>query len=186
MSKDLRLFLSQILTRPHQVVAIAPSSEALCAEMARGLDPEGGAVIELGAGTGNITRAILAAGIAPEAIHSIEMNPVFCDHLRARHPKVNVHEMSACDVADLGLRNVQAVISGLPLLSMPEAVQRAIVAGSFACLAPNEPYVQFTYGPMPPILSSLRRDLGLTWDQSGVVWKNLPPARVYRFRQSLH
>jgi phosphatidylethanolamine/phosphatidyl-N-methylethanolamine N-methyltransferase len=98
---DFALFMGQLARRPHQVVALAPSSRFLCAEMVAELDPDGGPVIELGAGTGNITRAILGRGIAPEHLHSIEMNPEFCDRLRARFPGLNVHQMSAGDVGDL-------------------------------------------------------------------------------------
>jgi phosphatidylethanolamine/phosphatidyl-N-methylethanolamine N-methyltransferase len=83
---DFALFMGQLARRPHQVVALAPSSRFLCAEMVAGLDPEGGPVIELGAGTGNITAAILGRGIAPKDLHSIEMNPEFCDRLRTRFP----------------------------------------------------------------------------------------------------
>jgi phosphatidylethanolamine/phosphatidyl-N-methylethanolamine N-methyltransferase len=53
---DFALFMGQMARRPHQVVGLAPSSRFLCAEMVAGLDPDGGPVIELGAGTGNITR----------------------------------------------------------------------------------------------------------------------------------
>lgn len=178
---DTALFLGQLLRRPHQVVALAPSAPGLCAEMTRELDPARGPVLELGAGTGNITRAILAAGIAPEACHSIEMNPDFCDRLCARFPGLNVHRMSAGDCGTLPLREVQAVISGLPLLSMPLALQRAIFEGAFKLLAPGGDFVQFTYGPKPPLARALREDLGLTWRASGKIWWNMPPARVYRF-----
>ncbi len=183
MSSDFRLFMTQLLRRPHQVVALAPSSRGLCAEMAAELDPEGGPVIELGAGTGNITAAILAAGIAPEDCHSIEMNPEFCDRLRARFPGLNVYQMSAGDCGALPVENVQAVVSGLPLLSMPTALQRDILTGFTQKVKPGGTYVQFTYGPKPPVTRTVREALGLTWRRSHKIWWNAPPARVYRFQQ---
>jgi phosphatidylethanolamine/phosphatidyl-N-methylethanolamine N-methyltransferase len=178
---DLALFLGQLLRRPHQVVALAPSSRYLCAEMAAGIVPGAGPVIELGAGTGNITQAILARGVAPADLHSIEMNPEFCDRLRARFPGLNVHCMSAGDVGQLPVDKAQAVVSGLPLLSMPLALQRDILGGTFARLRPDGTYVQFTYGPKPPVARPVREELGLDWRVSDKVWWNLPPARVYRF-----
>lgn len=181
MPRDLSLFVSQILTRPHQVVALAPSSAALCTEMAREVDPAAGPVIELGAGTGNITAAILDRGLAPDQLHSIEMNPAFCRHLRDAFPGVHVHEMSAGDLDVLPVENAQAVISGLPLLSMPTALQRAILTGTFRRLRQGGSYVQFTYGPKPPVTRQVREELGLSWRRSGKIWWNLPPARVYRF-----
>lgn len=182
-TSDFALFLGQVLRKPHQVVALAPSSAALSAEMAAGLDPAGGPVIELGAGTGTITRAILDRGIAPENLHAIEMNPEFCDRLRARFPGITVHRMSAGDCGRLPVEGAQAVVSGLPLLSMPLALQRDILTGFLAKVRPGGPFVQFTYGPKPPVARALREELGLDWQVSRKIWWNMPPARVYRFVQ---
>jgi phosphatidylethanolamine/phosphatidyl-N-methylethanolamine N-methyltransferase len=183
-SSDFALFMGQLLRKPHQVVALAPSSRGLCAEMVAGIDPNGGPVIELGAGTGNITRAILDTGLPPEHLHSIEMNPEFCDRLRARFPGVTVHRMSAGDCGDLPVEQVQAVVSGLPLLSMPTALQRDILTGFAAKIRPGGDYVQFTYGPKPPVTKTVRDELGLSWRKSRTIWWNMPPARVYRFTQN--
>jgi phosphatidylethanolamine/phosphatidyl-N-methylethanolamine N-methyltransferase len=180
-SSDLALFLGQVLRRPHHVVALAPSSPRLCAEMAAQLDPSRGPVIELGAGTGTITQAILARGIAPQSLHCIEMNPEFCARLRARFPGLHVHQMSAADVATLPVEGAQAVVSGLPLLSMSPALQDDILRGSFSRLASGGQFVQFTYGPKPPVQRTLRETLDLVWQVSDKIWWNLPPARVYRF-----
>lgn len=177
------LFMGQLFKKPHQVVALAPSSEALCGEMVAELDPEGGPVIELGAGTGNITRAILATGLPADQLHSIEMNPEFCTHLRTNFPGIHVHEMSAGDCGDLPVENVQAVVSGLPLLSMPLPLQRGILGGFAKKVRAGGTYVQFTYGPKPPVARAVREELNLVWRYSHKIWWNIPPARVYRFAQ---
>lgn len=153
--------------------------------MAAGLRGDAGPVIELGAGTGNITQAILARGVPPQDVHAIEMNPDFCALLRDRFPGIHVHQISAGDVATLPVRGAQAVVSGLPLLSMPLELQRAILTGSFQCLRPGAGFVQFTYGPKPPIARGLRDDLALRWQVSPKIWWNMPPARVYRFTQAI-
>jgi phosphatidylethanolamine/phosphatidyl-N-methylethanolamine N-methyltransferase len=119
-------------------------------------------------------------------LHSVEMNPNFCTHLRESFAGVNVHHMSACDLDKLGLNNVQAVISGLPLLSMPIGVQRDILNGSFNSLAPEGSFVQFTYGPNPSVNADLRKEMALSWTCSDKIWRNLPPARVYRFTRPMH
>lgn len=183
-SSDFALFMGQLLRKPHQVVALAPSSKGLCAEMAAELDPAKGPVVELGAGTGNITQAILDAGIAPEDCHSIEMNPDFCDRLRSRFPGLNVHQVSAGNCGDLDVRGVQAIVSGLPLLSMPTQLQRDILTGFTKLVVPGGSYVQFTYGPKPPVTAVVRDELGLIWRKSDKIWWNMPPARVYHFTQT--
>ena len=181
MSNDLSLFLRELIRKPHQVVALAPSSVALARAMVEELKPGAGAVLELGAGTGKITEAILDRGIAPQDLHLVEMNPEFCAHLRARFPGVDVRQMSAGEIGNLPLTNVQAVVSGLPLLSMPVSLQRAILTGACTLLGPGGTYTQFTYGPAPPVARAVREELALKWRASGKIWWNLPPARVYRF-----
>lgn len=183
-SSDFALFMGQLLRKPHQVVALAPSSKGLCAEMAAELDPNGGPVVELGAGTGNITQAILDAGIAPENCHSIEMNPEFCERLRTRFPGLNVYQMSAGDCGDLPVQAAQAVVSGLPLLSMPTQLQRDILTGFTKLVRPGGDFVQFTYGPKPPATAVVLEELALHWRKSDKIWWNMPPARVYRFSQN--
>ncbi len=186
MSGDLGLFLSQLIRKPHQVVALAPSSRALAAEMAATLDPDGGPVIELGAGTGKITRSMIERGISAQSIHAIEMNPVFCDRLRTNFPGLNVHQNSAADVGNLPVERVQAVVSGLPLLSMPFDLQKSILSGTFAKIGAEGRFIQFTYGPKPPIKAEILAAMGLNWSTSRKIWGNLPPARVYRFSRPMN
>jgi phosphatidylethanolamine/phosphatidyl-N-methylethanolamine N-methyltransferase len=64
---------------------------------------------------------------------------------------------------------------------MPLDLQRAILGGTFARVRPGGTYVQFTYGPKPPVAKAVREELGLDWRVSARIWRNLPPARVYRF-----
>lgn len=184
MPRDLRIFLGQLFRKPGEVVALAPSSQALAREMCRSLSPATGRVAELGPGTGKITRAILAAGVAEENITGFELNPTFVDTLQDEFAQADMRHAPAQDVGTLPKGQIDAVISGLPLLSMPVEVQRAIVEGTFAVLKPGGVFVQFTYGPVPPIAQCLREGLKLSWTKSDKVWGNLPPARVYTFRQS--
>jgi len=181
---DFGLFMGQLVRKPRQVVALAPSSRALCAEMVAEIDPGAGPVIELGAGTGNITRAILARGLPAADLHSIEMNPEFCDRLRRRFPGVTVHCRSAGNIDTLPVDRAQAVISGLPLLSMPLPLQRDILRGFTEKVPPGGDFVQFTYGPKAPVARPVRQEAGLIWRRSRKIWWNMPPARVYRFRRA--
>jgi phosphatidylethanolamine/phosphatidyl-N-methylethanolamine N-methyltransferase len=184
MSADFALFRRRLLQNPRQVSAIAPSSRALARAMANGLGPASGRVVEFGPGTGSLTRAILAAGVAPHDLTLFELDPAFADHLRQAFPGTTLHLCGADTAADHISPGVGAVVSGLPLLSMPEPVCHAIVSAAFAILAPGAPYIQFTYGPKPPIPANTIEALGLTVEQGPKIWTNLPPARVYRFRQT--
>ena len=180
----LGLFLGQMLRRPGYTGALAPSSTGLARMMVRDLGPETGAVVELGGGTGKITEAILGRGIAPERLTVIESNRVFADILRARFPGVQVLEWDAGRIAEVPLDDVGAVVSGLPMLSIPVRAQRQIVEGAFRLMRPGGILVQFTYGWRCSVAPEIRAALGLSWDVSPRVWRNLPPARVYRFRRA--
>ena len=186
MTSDLALFMRQMLRRPHEVVALAPSSAELARAMAADVGPQTGRVVEFGAGTGKITRAILDRGVAPHDLTLFEMNPDFVDRLRATFPGVTVHCAGAQDVTQFCLPGVGAVISGLPLLSMSNPLQQAIVGGAFAVLRDGGPYVQFTYGPRPPVAEPVQHALGIHPTRGPKVWGNLPPARVYTFRHQPH
>lgn len=183
MAQDTLLFLRQLLTSPRQISAIAPSSRWLARAMAQGLGPQTGRVVEFGPGTGQLTRGILAAGVAPADLTLFEMDAEFGSHLRATFPGVTVNVAPAQASTRLE-PGVGAVVSGLPLLSMPLELQRAIVAAAFTILAPGAPYIQFTYGPRPPIRPEIIAELGLKVEYGPQVWLNLPPARVYRFRKA--
>lgn len=184
MSNELVLFLRQLARKPVQTSAIAPSSAMLARAMAVGLGPETGRVVEFGPGTGVFTRAILARGVRPADLTLFELNPEFAAHLRSAHPDVTLHQAGAQTVAQVCAPGVGAVISGLPLLSMPREVCRAIVGGAFEVLRVGGRMVQFTYGPTPPIGPELLAELGLKAVRRTKVWLNLPPATVYVFTRA--
>lgn len=185
LQSGLPLFLGQLIRSPHKISAIAPSSVALARRMASELPSDrSGPVVELGAGTGKITQALLDAGVAAQDLHAFELNEEFVDNLHRKFPDIHVHHNMAQDMGKLGLDNVRAVVSGLPFLSMPGSVQLAILRASFAAMGPDGVYIQFTYGPKSPVQERVADALSLTFTKSETIWGNLPPARVYAFRRT--
>ena len=174
------LFFRQLLSRPKQISAIAPSSRGLARAMAAGLKP-GDRVVEFGPGTGVLTKAILATGVKPTALTLFEFNPDFVAHLRTAFPGVTVLNEGAQTAAAHVAPGVNAVVSGLPLLSMPLEIRESIVKAAFDILAPDGAYYQFTYGPRPPVSDAQIAGLGLKVEQTARILFNLPPARVHRF-----
>ncbi len=183
MSSDLALFRRRLLRNPKQISAIAPSSRALATAMTDGLGPHTGRVVEFGPGTGRLTRAVLDRGIAPHDLTLFEMDAEFGHHLRKKFPSVHVYIGPAQDCTRKVAKGVKAVISGLPLLSMPVGLRRDIVMAAFSILAPGAPMIQFTYGLRAPLPAELIEELSLSVEVGALVWANLPPARVFRFRR---
>lgn len=179
--KHTTTFFGQLLRNPKRISAVAPSSSGLAQQMVSQITPQTRQVVELGPGTGKITGFILKAGITPQNLTVLEMNPQFCALLRDHFPQTNIVEGDAQDIAKTGLEAVDMVISGLPLLSIPVEVQKNIVTGAFDLLQPGGKYVQFTYGPKPPIAAEILECLGLEWKTLPKIWRNLPPATTYVF-----
>ncbi|MBN8889747.1 MAG: hypothetical protein J0H91_05580 [Rhodospirillales bacterium] len=90
------LFFRRWMENPLRMGSIVPSSPALCrrvvAQTVRGPDE---AMLELGAGTGVISRALLAAGLPPERLFVVEIVPAMAAHLRRVLPGANVIEGDA-------------------------------------------------------------------------------------------
>jgi len=183
------LFLKRWLRQPLAVGAVVPSGRLLTEAMARvtveSLAGREGLIIELGAGTGEVTRALLAAGIAAERLALIERDPEMAAFLRRHFSGPRIIEGDAARLPQLlernGIERVAAVVSSLPLLSLPSDVVHGIVHGVFAALPRGAALVQFTYGPSPPVPENLRDSLHLVGTRGRRIWRNVFPAVVWTF-----
>lgn len=185
MAANISLFLGQMLRRPAQVVAIAPSSAAVARKMTEGLEHTTGPVVEIGPGTGSFTRAILKRGVARERLTLLETNPEFCKALTREFPGVTVLNRPAQEIREIGLSDIGAVISGVPVLARPQ-IQREVLGRAFDVMSPRGFFTQITYAPNSPVSEEMQVELGIFARHRGIVWNNLPPARVYEFRRQTH
>jgi phosphatidylethanolamine/phosphatidyl-N-methylethanolamine N-methyltransferase len=180
------LFLGQWLRAPLQTGAVLPSGSALVKSIARELDPQGeGLVVELGPGTGAVTKALLDRGVRPERLVLVERNAEFAALLRRRFPEVAVLRADASDLdrvlADAGFGYAQDIVSSLPLRSLPFSVQRRVLRSAFRVLVPGGRLLQFTYGFSSPVHPVLQERLRLTGHSVSRVLFNLPPAVVWSY-----
>lgn len=183
-------FIKSFLRRPGQVGAIAPSSDRLAAEMVAWFDWDKiRNVVEYGPGTGVFTRAILER-LHPEAkFFAIERSPELYDLLTRRFPHADICEDSVENVEQLcqqrDMPHVDAVICGLPWASFPESLQDSCLTALGRVLVPNGQFATFAYwqGLLLPAAHRFRSKLDNYFDQittSRTVWRNLPPAFIYR------
>ncbi len=189
--KNLRLddevhFLRSWMEKPLATGAVTPSGKPLARAMASYVDPDlDGKVIELGPGTGAVTAAIVEQGIDPERLVLVEFNPSFCALLRARYPEATVVQGDAYAIRRLAgsliRRPAAAVVSSLPLFTKPMKFRLRLVNDAFNLMHPGAPFIQFTYAVVPPIPKELE---GATTECSERIWLNLPPARVWVYRQA--
>jgi phosphatidylethanolamine/phosphatidyl-N-methylethanolamine N-methyltransferase len=189
--KTLRLddevhFLRSWMEKPLATGAVTPSGKPLARAMASFVDPDlDGKVIELGPGTGAVTAALVEQGVDPERLVLVEFNPSFCRLLRARYPEATVVQGDAYAIRRLAgsliRRPAAAVVSSLPLFTKPMKFRLRLVNDAFNLMHPGAPFIQFTYAVVPPIPKELE---GATTECSERIWLNLPPARVWVYRQA--
>lgn len=181
----------QWLRDPLRTASVMPSSRELAAAMLAELPANTRRVIELGGGTGALTRALLAHGIRGDALLVLELNEELHAHLHVRFPQVRVLlgdaqqlPVMAAESGFLGQGPADAIVSGLGLLSMPRETQAAILAAAFSCLRAGGRFVQFTYGPQAPVADEVARNLGLQVRRGNFVLRNVPPATVYVYTRA--
>lgn len=182
-------FFKLWLRSPGDMGAVIPSGRALARAMAEQIDAsDRRAVVELGGGTGSITRALLEIGIAPEKLVVVERENSLCRILRKRFPAVTVIEGDACDLRNLldqsGVGPIQSIVSGLPLLLIHPETRREIFDQAFSCLPEDGSFLQFTYGRGAPLPSKIQENLSLQSTRLERIYSNLPPAALWRFQRT--
>ncbi|MEG6508107.1 phospholipid methyltransferase [Methyloligella sp. 2.7D] len=180
---DFSHFFRSWLSDPLRVAAVAPSGDALARVMTKEILSLDGPILELGPGTGVFTRALLAQGVPESELTLIEAGDEFVTMLEGRFPQARILRMDAAHIGRQPLfeeASVAAVVSGLPLLSMPPRKVFPILLGAFGYLREGGAFYQFTYGPRCPIPKPMLERLGLRASKVGRAMLNLPPATVYR------
>jgi phosphatidylethanolamine/phosphatidyl-N-methylethanolamine N-methyltransferase len=176
------LFFRRWLANPLQMGSIVPSSPALCKRIvAQTHVASDQIVLELGAGTGVISRALIESGLAPERLFVVEIVPDMGRHLRAALPGTRVIEGDARSLPQLippeYHGRIGTVVVGIPLVLLPLAEQRRFIA-AIEAVAPGIGFILYSYCVTSP----------LPWKKHGLVPKreawtplNFPPASVWRY-----
>ena len=180
--QSLALFGKELIDNPREMGAACPSSPQLARRIARLVARQpGGHVLELGAGTGAITHALLRAGVAPERLLPVERSARLTEHLRKRFPQLNIIHGDARSLRELAgalpakaRQGITHIVSSLPLRSLPPQDVEQILEGVRAVLGSEGLFIQYTYA----IGRGTASASGLHWCGRAVVWLNLPPARV--------
>jgi phosphatidylethanolamine/phosphatidyl-N-methylethanolamine N-methyltransferase len=185
--------LSAFAKSPIRTGALAPCSRHLAHALTfdTGLD-SARTVVELGPGTGAVTAAIERRVGSDTRVVAIEVNPDLARALAARFPRVEVvndYAERICEVLrDLGCTHADSIISGLPWSLIRSDQQELLMGAVLRCLRPQGLFSTTAYvsGKLFPAGRRFRRLLALHFarvDTGSIVWRNLPPAVVYRCRK---
>jgi phosphatidylethanolamine/phosphatidyl-N-methylethanolamine N-methyltransferase len=182
--KDFFLFLGKFVRHGTAIASLAPSSPWLSRATVRNVDwSNAKVVVELGAGTGPITKVLAEQAPAGCTVIVLERDPDFARLLKERFQHLSHFEIIEGDVRDLarmlderGIRQVDYVISGLPVPSFPKDLQRDLFRVVRQILAPGGTYNQIT--EMPWVYWRFYRkffdDVKFAFEP-----RNFPPAGAY-------
>jgi len=173
-------FFAEYLKNIRSIGSVVSSSRFLAAKMVKAIDPNAGVVVEFGGGHGVVTEAILKRLGPNSRLIVFETNNRFFEHLSLlKDARLRVIHDSAETLPqylkELGITQVDCIVSGLPFTSLPSALGERILRVVLSALAPDGTFAQFQYS-----LFSLR-DLRKLFQTVtvGFTFLNIPPAFVY-------
>jgi phosphatidylethanolamine/phosphatidyl-N-methylethanolamine N-methyltransferase len=178
------LFLYEAIMHPSRVGALFPSSKRLANNLVQQVSKNpSGLVVELGAGTGAITTALLNQKRSFHQLIVVERSAKLANHLIQCFPELSIIQGDACQLHKLINKftssPIQAIVSSLPLRTLSPSTIEKIGIEINQVLIKGGLYIQYTYSlwgkPLCP--SSKLKLVKQLW-----VWQNLPPARIDVFR----
>lgn len=177
------IFLKRLIRNPRSLGAIVPSSKQLARFICNHIHyNEADYLVEIGAGTGRFTRALLQFGVPASHLIVIELDPELVQYLRANFPTVTVIQGDATSLASLlpleAKGRIRTIISGIPMVNLPKKIQKGIMDACFDVLTEEGSVLQFTYGFISPISV---KGFGLYGKKLGRVMQNIPPATIWRY-----
>ena len=183
MRGDYALLFGLWLQKPLQIAAVTPSSRRFACVMAELVDfDRPGPVLELGAGTGSLTRGLLCAGCPTERLIAMEREPRLAAALQRSFPGIRTIVGDATDLPEhltrLGIDRLCAVVSSLPIKWFSLSEQRQVVEPCRARLGPHGRFLQMTNAFSSPIA---KRPLGIAGRPVAWVWRNLPPSQIWAY-----
>ena len=184
---DREIFFRHWLRNPLGIGALLPSGAKVARGMARELSLDRpGAVLELGGGTGSVTRGLLEAGCPRERLVVIEREPDLARYLERRFAGLKVICGDACDTGALlqaaGIEHLATVVSSLPIKWFPLDAQRALLDACFSRLGPGGSFVQLTNALASPIPAGA---FGLAGEEVVRIWAHFLPTQIWRYRRPM-
>ncbi|MDQ6788379.1 MAG: methyltransferase [Acidobacteriota bacterium] len=179
-------FLQAFLKNPAKVGAIAPSSPELAREMVEDIEPDAdNIVLELGVGTGAITKFVQDIVPDEKSYLGIELDRDLVKLLRRNFPALKIVRGNACEAFSLyqktNFGKVGFIICCLPFVSIPNEVGERILqqVDKFmeqGCTFRTFQYAHGYYFPSAIKLREHMRDRYGKAKKSPLIMKNMPPA----------
>lgn len=179
------LFWRRIFRYPAKIGAVCPSSRFLANKMVSLLPEKIETLLELGAGTGAITRKLYQTDYKQLVI--FEYDSQFCDHLKKHYPgAIVINDTIECLNQYRQIQHwpvVNAIVSSIPLLNFSKSVKIQILTELLAVMPVGGTLVQFTYGINNPAVDMTSDWHNAVETSAHKVWLNIPPATVWCYQK---
>lgn len=185
-------FLQAFLKNPLKVGSIAPSSPELAQKMVEDIRPRNNSVVlELGVGTGAITKFLQEITLDEESYLGIELDKTLVKSLNEKFPDLKIIRGNACNLAAIHkktkLGKVGYIISCLPFVSIPNDVGEKILSEidkfmEQGCVFRTFQYAHGYYFPSAIKLREHMRERYGKSEKSSLIVKNMPPAYTLTWR----
>jgi len=179
-------FLQAFLKNPAKVGSITPSSPELAQKMIAGIDPgPENVVLELGVGTGAITKFLQDMVPDDRSYLGIELDRDLVRSLRRKYPDMQIARGNAQEAKAIhersGLGKVGSIICCLPFVSLPNEVGEKILLEvdkfmQHGCTFRTFQYAHGYYFPSAIKLREFMRARYGKSKRSPLIVKNVPPA----------
>lgn len=187
--EELLIFFRAFLRSPTKVGSIVPSSRYLAKAVIKQHNFAAAKIIvELGPGTGAITKYVIPLLKEGTLYVAIEIDREACSILQKRWPQIAVHNDSAENIKNIltlyGVEMADIIISGIPWGAMSPMMQEKIMIPVKESLRPNGTFTTYAYFFTPltyrgrnyhNLLKRLFREVKI----AAFPLRNLPPAIVY-------
>ena len=172
-------FLKKFFNSPSSIGSIVPSSPVLVAAIIGAIDwQKVGVIVELGAGTGVVTRAMNSIRSEQSVFISFEKDEQMHQHLQKRFPEVVIGSDAfhlADELQKLGHNHADCIISCLPFANFNPAQQAELLSSIYEALRPGGQFIAFQYS------LQLQKQIEAMYAEVDIrfVMRNIPPAFLY-------
>lgn len=185
MPNETWRFFQAFMKSPMVVASVVPSSGFLKRRIVQAARlPEAKVVVELGAGTGGTTRALLRGMSADSHLIAIERTTEFVPGLEEiADPRFEVVHGCASTIGEeltrLGHHGADVVVSGIPFSTMPKSLSADIVEAVNEALRPGGRFVAYQFSDR--VADYTRPVMGSPSVQHEIL--NVPPMRVFTWEK---
>ena len=191
-SSGFKEFVKAAFRDPKNVSTIFPSLKFLAQAIIRHSDMgPGHHILELGCGSGAITRHVMNDRRDLASYLGIEIDEDLVKYLEHTFPKEKFVATSADDLKEhVGDESIDAVICSLPWTLFAGDLQESITREILRVLKPGGKFTTFlclhslTY-PGAPRAKKIFKQYFETFEKKETIARNIPPANVYMGQKSL-